>query len=103
MSDIPKGKKAAVIAYLTFIGLLVAFYINREEKQEFVTWHIKNMFGLVILLFVSMALQAYEVGFYFYWLAVVLWLFSFLMVLTNRKQGIPYLSEKFQQWFTFLD
>lgn len=103
MSDTPKGKKTAVIAYFTFIGLLVAFYMNREDKQDFVTWHIKNMFGLIILLFASMALQAYEIGFYSYWLTVALWLFSFLMVLLNRKQGIPFLSEKFQQWFRFLD
>lgn len=103
MSETPKGKKVAVIAYLTFIGLLISFYMNREDKQEFASWHIKNMFGLVILLFAAMALNSYEIGFYFNRLATALWLFSFIMVLLNRKQGIPYLSEKFQQWFTFLD
>jgi FtsH-binding integral membrane protein len=103
MDDSPQGKKAAIIAYLTFIGLLVAFYMNREDRHEFATWHIKNMFGLVILLFVSMVLQTYEIGFYFYWLSVILWIYSFVMMLFNRKLGIPYFSEKFQQWFTFLN
>jgi len=103
MNQNSKGKKVALLAYITFIGLLVAFYMNREERNEFATWHIKNMFGLLLLLFTAMALQAYEIGFYVYWLSVLLWGFCFLMAVTNKKQGIPVLSEKFQQWFTFLD
>ena len=103
MDEISKGKKAAIIAYLTFIGLIIAYYMNRENRNDFTSWHIKNMFGLVILLFASTALQDYAIGFYFYWLTIILWVISFVMALTNRKQGIPLLSEKFQQWFTFLD
>jgi hypothetical protein len=99
----PAGKSRAVIAYLTFIGMLVAYFMNREEKHAFASWHIKNMFGLLILLFSSLALQKYEVGLYVYWLSVGLWLFSLSMALTNKKIGIPFLGEKFQTWFRFLD
>ncbi|MCW8981345.1 hypothetical protein [Altibacter sp.] len=102
MSTTP-GKNKAVIAYITFIGMLIAISMNRDEKHEFATWHIKNMFGLVILLFVAVALQNYPIGIYVYWLSVALWLFCLVMALTNRKMGIPWLSEKFQSWFTFLD
>jgi hypothetical protein len=99
----PPGKTKAVVAYLTFIGLLIAYFINKDNRHEFATWHIKNMFGLLILLFVSVALQAYTIGFYVYWTSVVLWIISLIMALFNQKQGIPFLSEKFQTWFTFLD
>ena len=99
----PPGKTKAVVAYLTFIGLLIAYFINKDNRHEFATWHIKNMFGLLILLFVAVALQAYTVGIYVYWTSVVLWIISLIMALFNQKRGVPFLSEKFQTWFTFLD
>ena len=46
--------------------------MNRDDKHEFATWHIKNMFGLVIILFVSVAFQNYEIGVYIYWTTVVI-------------------------------
>jgi len=99
----PPGKTKAVVAYLTFIGLLIAYFINKDNRHEFATWHIKNMFGLLILLFVAVALQSYAIGFYVYWTSVVLWIISLIMALFNQKRGIPFLSDKFQTWFTFLD
>ncbi|MCT8340386.1 hypothetical protein MG296_09995 [Flavobacteriaceae bacterium TK19130] len=99
----PSAKTKAIIAYLTFIGLIVAFFVNREDKHAFATWHIKNMFGLLLLLIVSLALQDYYIGFIIYWFAVGLWAFCFLMAILGKRQGIPFFSEKFQQWFTFLD
>ncbi|MDC8003972.1 hypothetical protein POV27_07900 [Aureisphaera galaxeae] len=97
------GHTKAIIAYCTFIGMIIAYFLNKDDKHEFATWHIKNMFGLVILLFASVALQGYEFGFYVYWTAVCLWLFCFLMAIFKQKVGIPFLSEKFQSWFRFLD
>lgn len=103
MNETPAGKTMAVIAYLTFIGMLIAYFMNREAKHAFTTWHIKNMFGLVILLFVSIAFQNYEIGVYIYWTTVGLWGYSLVMALFNRQKAIPFFSEKFQQWFTFLN
>jgi uncharacterized membrane protein len=103
MNETPPGKIKAVIAYLTFIGMLIAYFMNKDNTHTFTTWHIKNMFGLVILLFVSLALQDNEIGFYIYWISVVLWAYSVVMALLNKQKGVPFLSEKFQQWFTFLD
>ena len=99
----PSGKTKAIIAYFTFVGLLIAYFMNKDDKHEFATWHIKNMFGLLLFLFVAVALQEYPIGVYFYIGTVVLWALSLLLALLNKKQGIPYLSEKFQSWFTFLD
>lgn len=97
------GKTKAVIAYLTFVGLIIAYFLNKEDKHAFATWHIKNMFGLVLILFVSIVLQDTFIGFYIYWTAAILWVFCLILALLNKQQGIPFLSEKFQSWFTFLD
>ncbi len=99
----PEGKLIGVVAYLTFIGLLIAYFMNKDHKHEFAGWHIKNMFGLVLLLFTSVALQEYIVGAIIYWISAAMWIFSLGMAILNRQQAIPFLSEKFQTWFKFLD
>ena len=48
-----KSNYKAILAYLSFIGLIIAYILNMEEKDKLVSYHIKNMFGLVILLFIS--------------------------------------------------
>ncbi|MBX2829284.1 MAG: hypothetical protein KTR22_14050 [Flavobacteriaceae bacterium] len=103
MSNIT-GHTKAIVAYCTFIGLIIAYFLNKDnDRDEFAAWHIKNMFGLVILLFAAVALQSYAIGFYVYWTTACLWLFCLLMAIFKRKVGIPFLSEKFQTWFRFLD
>lgn len=101
----PPGKSKAIIAYLTFIGMLIAYFMNRDDRHEFATWHIKNMFGLVVLLFISQIVQIYYLvpGEIIWWIAFVGWLFSLIMAISNRKSALPYFSEKFQEWFKFLD
>ena len=100
------AKTKAIIAYMTFVGTLIAFFINKDNKHEFTTWHIKNMFGLLLLLIVSQVTQAYVdllFGEILWLIAFVLWFFSLIMAILNKKQAIPYFSDKFQEWFTFLD
>lgn len=101
--DNPSGKTTAVIAYLTFIGLIFAFYMNRDDKFEFATWHIKNMFGLVLGQFAVTFFWNYDYYLLLYGIMLVLWLFCLMMAVLGKKQGIPYLSDKFQEWFSFLN
>lgn len=105
MSASPPGKSIGIIAYLTFIGTIAAYYMNREPRHAFATWHIKNMFGLLIILFVSIIAQNYYVlaSDILWWTAFAGWLLSLFMAALGKKQAIPFLSEKFQQWFTFLN
>ena len=102
----PAGKNKAIIAYITFVGMLIAYFMNREDKHEFATWHIKNMFGLVLILICAQVSHAYVsniLGDILWLVSFAAWIFSMLMAFTNRKTGIPVLSDKFQDWFTFLD
>lgn len=102
---VPAGKNKAIIAYLTFIGMLIAYFMNRDDRHAFATWHIKNMFGLVLLLFISQVVQVYYLtaGEVLWWISFVGWLFSLIMAISNKTTAIPILSEKFQTWFTFLE
>ncbi len=106
MKESPAGKTTALIAYAPFVGFMIAYFINRDENNEFATWHIKNMFGLSLLFIVSLVVQSQinVTAGDILWLSLcLLWLFSWAMAYFNKKKGIPLLSKKFQDWFTFLN
>jgi len=43
-STIDEGKTIAIISYLTLIGLLIAFIMNNDKKNEFAKFHIGQSF-----------------------------------------------------------
>lgn len=100
------GRTTALIAYAPFVGFLIAFFINRDENHPFATWHIKNMFGLTIFFIVALVVQAkinVSAGDFIWFAVCILWLYSWAMAYFNKQKGIPFLSEKFQEWFLFLN
>lgn len=100
-----EGKNTAMLAYIPFVGFLIAYFINAEDKNEFATWHIKNMFGLFLLFFSALVIQAQVhslSGDLLWGLTFGFWIFSFIMAAKFKKTGIPYLSSRFQEWFQFL-
>lgn len=106
MINIPAGKSTALIAYAPFVGFFIAFFINQDKKDSFATWHIKNMFGIFILFIVSLILQStigFTLGDIIWGICFVLWIYCWIQAFRGKEKGIPFLSEKFQQWFTFLN
>ncbi len=102
----PLGKSSALIAYAPFVGFLIAFFINAEEKHAFATWHIKNMFGLFIMFIISMVVQGkidITLGDILWLTTFGLWIYCWVMAYKGKEKGIPFLSEKFQEWFVFLN
>ena len=44
-----KGKTAALVAYMTIIGSVIAIFMNQEEnRSEFASFHIRQALGLFI-------------------------------------------------------
>jgi len=41
-----EGKAIAIIAYITIIGLIIAFVMNAEKKNEFASYHIRQSLGI---------------------------------------------------------
>ena len=106
MKTSPAGRSTALLAYAPFVGFLIAFFINKDENHEFATWHIKNMIGLWLIFMVSLIVQSQidvTAGDILWLLCCLLWLYCLAMAYFNKQKGIPFLSEKFQEWFTFLN
>ncbi|MCF6306695.1 MAG: hypothetical protein L3J09_01940 [Flavobacteriaceae bacterium] len=102
-----KGNYKAILAYLFFIGLIIAYILNMDEKDKFVTFHIKNMFGLVLISIFPITFvndpTFYSTGKVIFTLLIILWSYSLVMAITGKMKGIPYLSDFFQKWFRFLN
>lgn len=101
-----KSEHIATLAYLTPLGLIAAYFLNREEKNKFVTFHIKNMFGLCLIYYLGPLLGyaginiLHDILFY---IGIFCWVYSFINMLRKRSAGVPFLDTYFQEWFKFLD
>ena len=106
MSKNEEGKTAAVVAYFTIIGSLIAISMNANEKNDFARFHIRQAFGTHILfhafaLFLSVSFSEYAwYGLYVFY--VVLWGYGFIGAISKKKHSIPVFGPYFQKWFTFI-
>ncbi|QAA80956.1 hypothetical protein EI546_04085 [Aequorivita sp. H23M31] len=106
MSNTIPGKSTALIAYAPFVGFFIAFFINQDKKDSFATWHIKNMFGIFLFFIASLVIQSsidFTIGDIVWAICFILWIYCWIQAFLGKERGIPFLSEKFQEWFTFLN
>lgn len=107
MKPTKDGKLAAVIAHLTFLGPVIAWFINQEEKDPFGSFYIKQSFGIFCLFLLISAIFPIVpdsmfvptlVGFYLF--LFILWIYSFLGALSNEYKLLPVIGAFIQKVFT---
>ena len=105
--SVEEGKTIAIIAYITIIGLIIAFVMNNERKNEFAAFHIRQSLGLVLLylvLWVFFIVLAFLMDIPFlstviYLGLAVLWILGLLGAIQGEKKPIPVFGTQFQDWF----
>ena len=101
-TTVNEGKTAAIISYLWWVGLIIAFLMNNSKKNSFASFHIRQMLGITLLSFIGIFLKAYVSGI-FGWvvgaITVVLWIIGFLSALQGEEKRVPLLGNQFQDWF----
>lgn len=97
-----EGKTAAIIAYLWWIGLIIAFIINKDKKNPFTSFHIRQSIGLLLLSFAANIAYKFTgdtVGYLLNIGVFVLWVIGLIGAFNGEKKEIPLLGDKFQEWF----
>ncbi|MBW8198451.1 hypothetical protein [Flagellimonas abyssi] len=100
------GKTAAVVAYITIVGCLIAITMNIEEKNEYARFHIRQAFGIHVLFHALAILMTYAgyaylaIPVYLFYFAI--WIFGFLQALNDKLKPLPIVGKYFQKWFTFI-
>lgn len=99
-----EGKQMAIIAYITIIGLVIAFIMNNEKKNAFAAYHIKQSLGLCVTgLALGIAGMIPILGWIINILGVLallyMWIMGLVSAMNEKKKPVPFLGEKFEEWF----
>jgi len=99
-NTIEEGKSLAILCYITFIGTIIAFFMNREKQNPFVSFHIRQMIGLMaIWLAADLVLYVSSIGFVIWIFGVILWFIGVFYAIKGEAKTVPLLGDKFQEWF----
>lgn len=101
-----EGKVTAIVAYLTLIGALIAIFMNLEPKNPFARFHIRQAFGLHLLLWaMGIVLGNFDLWMIhasYLLLFFALWVYGFSGAIRCKWNSIPIAGPWFRKWFTFI-
>ncbi len=100
-----EDKTIGIIAYLTLIGLLIAFVMNIDKKHPFARFHTQQSLGLFCT-----ALALFVLG----WIPIlgwllsiagslvlfILWLSGIINALNGRQQPVWLIGNLYTKWFS---
>ena len=93
------GKTKAIVAHLTLIGWIIALVLNSQEKDEFASFYIRQMLGLIILNFIWLIPF---IGWILGLVVLVFWILSLIGAAQGERKPVPIFGDMFQQWFASL-
>lgn len=99
-----EGKSTATIAYLTIIGLIIAFVMNGEKKNEFAQYHIRQSIGLALtglaLGIVGMIpILGWIINIIGFFVLVYMWVMGLMNAINEKESPVPILGKKYEMWF----
>jgi Predicted membrane protein len=94
----------AIIAYLTLIGLVVAFVMNNEKKEPFARYHIRQSLGLnIAALALSMVnvipILGWIVSIIGMFVVLYMWVVGLMNAINGKEKPLPILGKQFEEWF----
>ncbi len=101
-----EGKTAAIVAYLSIIGVIIAYFLNNDAKNTFANFHIRQSLGVWITFYLLGALvsifDSWFISFPFYIFIVILIVYGFITAIREEEKPVPFIGEQFQKWFNFI-
>lgn len=100
------AKISAIASYFTFIGWLIGFFINLDEKHEFANFHLRQSLGIQTLFYATGALlpltKSQYAGYGFLLCFFVLWGYAVGTAVQNEMKPVPLVGNLFQKLFKFI-
>ncbi len=100
------AKISAITCYFTFIGFIIAFFINFEKRNKFANFHLRQSLGIQTLFYATGALlgiaPSIYAGYGFFIFFFIIWTFSISTAFMNQMRPLPVLGNLFQKVFKFL-
>jgi len=101
---VDQGKPLAVISYLTIIGVIVAYFLNKDKNNNpFTNFHIRQSLGIWLtfhaLGIVVSTLDYPLVRLVFFFCIGVILIFGFINAVVGNAQEVPVLGKFYQRLF----
>lgn len=101
------GKTPAIVAYLTIIGTIIAYFMNNENKNSFASFHIRQALGIHITYFLLGALvsifDSWMISYSFWIFIIILWGYGLITAIRGEQKEVPLLGIQFQKWFSTIN
>lgn len=101
------GKSAAIVAYITIVGTIIAYFINNDTKNPFASFHIRQALGIHITYFLLGALvsifDSWMITYAFWIFIFVLWGYGIVTAIQGEQKEVPILGDKYQNWFSTIN
>ena len=99
-----EGKNIAIIAYITIIGLIIAFVMNNEKKNAFASYHIRQSLGLALTalalsLINIIPILGWLISFIGFFVILYMWIMGLINAVNNKEKPLPILGKKYAEWF----
>lgn len=99
-----KKDNTAIIAYLTVIGLIIAFVMNSEKKDTFTSYHIRQslgimLTGLAIGIINIIPVIGWIISILGFFVMLYMWIMGLLSAINGTEKPIPLLGKKYAEWF----
>ena len=102
-SEIEEGKVPAIIGYLTVIGFIVGYFMNKDRNNEFANFHLRQSIGLWLSFFaVGIVISTFDyslVRLAFYMFFGVLFIYSFMTAVSGNMSPAPLVGKIYQKLF----
>jgi uncharacterized membrane protein len=99
-----EGKAAAIVAYLTIIGTIVAYFMNNDSKNPFASFHIRQALGIHITFYLLgilvSAFDSWMISSAFYIFILILWGYGLITAIQGEQNEVPVMGAYFQKWFS---
>ncbi|MBO3117533.1 hypothetical protein J4050_12300 [Winogradskyella sp. DF17] len=100
---VQEGKTYAVVAYLTIIGVLIAYFMNQEKKNNFTAFHVRQSLGLWLLYFifgyVVSGFDDWTISYSFWIVFALLFIYGIFGAFSGKANSVPILGDVFQKLF----
>ncbi len=99
-----EGKNIAMIAYITIIGLIIAFVMNNEKKNEFARFHIKQSLGLALTglaigIIGIIPILGWIINILGIFVLLYMWIVGLMNAINGKQNTVPFLGDKYVEWF----
>ena len=100
---INEGKTLGLVAYLTLLGTLIAYFMNQDKHNPFTAFHIRQGLGLgityILIAFVISSFDSMMISMSFWLFFSVLYLYGIYGAISGKRNKLPLLGDLFQKVF----